>query len=88
MEIVKLSKITISLIKADVGGWPGHSSVHPALMEIAESMLTPEKESGKLIDFKIMAVGDDLQLLMSHTHGTDSPAVSYTHLTLPTICSV
>ncbi|MDF2958246.1 MAG: hypothetical protein OD814_001868, partial [Candidatus Alkanophagales archaeon MCA70_species_1] len=24
-----MAKITISLIKADVGGYPGHSSVHP-----------------------------------------------------------
>ncbi len=70
-----MSKITISLIKADIGGWPGHSSVHPALMETAESMLAPEKESGKLIDFKIMAVGDDLQLLMSHTLGADNPEI-------------
>ncbi|MEA2045594.1 MAG: fructose-1,6-bisphosphate aldolase/phosphatase [Euryarchaeota archaeon] len=70
-----MSKITISLIKADIGGWPGHSSVHPALMETAESMLAPEKEAGKLIDFKIMAVGDDLQLLMSHTLGADNPEI-------------
>jgi len=67
--------VTISLIKADVGGWPGHSSVHPALMETAETVLAPAKESGMLIDFKILAVGDDLQLLMGHDNGADNPEI-------------
>ncbi len=28
-----MTKITITLIKADVSGFPGHSAVHPALIE-------------------------------------------------------
>ncbi|RLE76464.1 MAG: hypothetical protein DRJ56_04130, partial [Thermoprotei archaeon] len=28
-------KVTISLIKADVGGWVGHSTVHPKQIELA-----------------------------------------------------
>lgn len=66
-----MSKITISLIKADVGGYPGHSSVHPALIETAESKLEQAKKSGALVDFRMMACGDDLQLLMSHKNGYD-----------------
>lgn len=31
---MKMSKITVSLIKADVGGYPGHSSVHPVLASL------------------------------------------------------
>ena len=31
-----MEKITVSLIKADVGGFPGHSAVHPELMEQAK----------------------------------------------------
>ncbi len=34
-------KVTVSLIKADVGGFPGHASVHPALMETAKIELFP-----------------------------------------------
>jgi len=30
-------KITVSLIKADVGGFPGHVSVHQALKDDAEN---------------------------------------------------
>jgi fructose 1,6-bisphosphate aldolase/phosphatase len=66
-----MNKITISLIKADVGGYPGHSSVHPALIETAESKMAQAKQSGALIDFRVMACGDDLELLMSHRSGCD-----------------
>jgi fructose 1,6-bisphosphate aldolase/phosphatase len=38
-----MTKITISLIKADVGGYPGHSSVHPALIDAAKSKLAEAK---------------------------------------------
>ena len=70
-----MAKITISLIKADVGGYPGHASVHPALKEIAESMLTKAKVSNKIIDFKVLAAGDDLELIMGHRHGCDNPEI-------------
>jgi fructose 1,6-bisphosphate aldolase/phosphatase len=66
-----MNRITFSLIKADVGGYPGHSSVHPALIETAESKLAQAKQSGALIDFRVMACGDDLELLMSHRSGCD-----------------
>jgi fructose 1,6-bisphosphate aldolase/phosphatase len=70
-----MTEITISLIKADVGGYPGHSSVHPALIETAESKLAQAKKSGALIDFRVMACGDDLELLMSHKKGCDNGEV-------------
>ena len=68
-------KVTISLIKADVGGYPGHVSVHPRLIETAEEGLTEAKESGLLIDFKVLAAGDDLELLMGHRKGGDSEEI-------------
>ncbi len=68
-------KITISVIKADIGGWPGHSRVHPKLMEKAREILGKAKEEGKLIDFHVAHAGDDLQLIMTHTKGTDSPEI-------------
>jgi Archaeal fructose 1,6-bisphosphatase len=40
-----MEKITISLIKADVGGYPGHSSVHPRLMEVADENLQKAKKA-------------------------------------------
>ena len=65
-------KTTISLIKADVGGYPGHVSVHRSLMDIANNELEKAKGGGLIVDYKVLAVGDDLQLLMSHTKGCDS----------------
>ena len=67
-------KITLSVIKADVGGFPGHSSMHPALMEIAKRELG--KQKGKLLtDFKVLHCGDDLELLMSHKLGLDNKQI-------------
>jgi len=62
-------KITVSLIKADIGGWVGHSIVHPKQEELARKKLQEAKETGLLIDFYVFHAGDDLQLLMTHTKG-------------------
>lgn len=64
-------KITVSVIKADIGGWVGHSAIHPALIESAREKLAPAKTSGLLVDFCVSACGDDLQLIMTHRHGVD-----------------
>ncbi len=68
-------KVTVSLIKADVGGYPGHATVHPRLIERAEEVLLHAVESGLLIDYHVTGVGDDLQLIMTHTKGVDSEEI-------------
>ncbi len=68
-------KITVSLIKADVGGWPGHSRVHPKLIEKARESLEEAKNKGIIIDYYVFNAGDDLQLLMTHTKGVDNPEI-------------
>ena len=65
-------KTTVSLIKADVGGFPGHANVHPALKDVAKEQLAKAKEEGIILDYHVLSVGDDLQLLMSHTKGCDN----------------
>ena len=64
--------ITVSVIKADVGGVPGHSRVHPELKEIARNNLKKEKD---LIDFHVTHCGDDLELIMTHKEGVDSEKI-------------
>ncbi|MDD4168789.1 MAG: fructose-1,6-bisphosphate aldolase/phosphatase [Desulfotomaculaceae bacterium] len=59
-------KITLSVIKADVGGFVGHSSVHPELLETARGILGG---SSLLIDFHVTHVGDDINLIMTHELG-------------------
>lgn len=63
--------ITVSVIKADIGGWVGHSAIHPALIESAKEQLATAKTSGLLVDYHVSACGDDLQLIMTHRHGVD-----------------
>lgn len=69
-----MSKITFSVIKADIGGFVGHSSVHPDLLKIAEKYLG-EKGKDLLIDFKVAHVGDDINLIMTHKKGVDCEEV-------------
>ena len=68
-------KTTISVIKADVGGYVGHSSMHPALMEKAEEELQKAVEAGTIVDYSVIRVGDDLDLVMTHTKGVDSQEI-------------
>lgn len=67
--------VTVSLIKADIGGYPGHAGVHPNLIEMAKTELAGAKNRGEIIDYKVMRVGDDLQLMFYHLHGNDSSLV-------------
>ncbi|MEK6978034.1 MAG: fructose-1,6-bisphosphate aldolase/phosphatase [Candidatus Hydrothermarchaeota archaeon] len=67
-----MGKTTVTLIKADVGGYPGHSGMHPDLMEEAKKHMRKAVEGGLIKDYRVMACGDDLQLLMSHDKGVDN----------------
>lgn len=67
--------VTISVIKADVGGFSGHSDVHPRIIEVAKSSLEAAKNEKVIIDFYVTRVGDDLQLIMTHNKGVDSKEI-------------
>lgn len=69
------NKITLSIIKADVGGWVGHSSVHPDLLATADERLAKAKSDGLIIDYHRSKCGDDTALIMTHTHGEDFEAI-------------
>ncbi len=69
-----MPKTTISVIKADVGSYPGHSRIHPKLLEKAQNLLK-EQEGKLLIDSVVTHCGDDLELIMTHTHGVDNPKI-------------
>nr|VDS10912.1 Fructose-1,6-bisphosphate aldolase/phosphatase [uncultured Microgenomates group bacterium]VDS10914.1 Fructose-1,6-bisphosphate aldolase/phosphatase [uncultured Microgenomates group bacterium] len=63
-------KITISIIKADVGSVGGHEIPSKRLIETIENHV---KKEGKrlLLDYKIFHTGDDTGILMSHIHGVN-----------------
>ena len=68
-------KTTFSVIKADVGGWPGHAKVHPDLEDIARRKLIEAKRDKLLKDFYVTHCGDDLELIMTHTNGVDAKEI-------------
>lgn len=66
-------EITLSAIKADVGGYPGHSNTHQDLLDAADDHL--DAHGDKLIDYHVTHVGDDIQLIMTHQEGDDSESI-------------
>ncbi len=72
-----MDKITVSVIKADVGGFVGHSAMHQALIEEAEQRLKAAQEQGALVDFHVTAGGDDLELIMTHHQGVDHESIHH-----------
>ena len=68
-------KITISVIKADIGSLAGHHITHPDTLAAASRVLAEGKKKGILIDFYVTHAGDDLELIMTHRKGVDSPEV-------------
>ncbi|HUT05739.1 MAG TPA: fructose-1,6-bisphosphate aldolase/phosphatase [Nitrosopumilaceae archaeon] len=63
-------KITVSVIKADVGGIGGHTRPSDGLLDAVKKTV---KDSGDLlIDHYIGYCGDDVHIVMSHTRGVDN----------------
>ncbi len=69
-----MAKTTVSVIKADIGSYPGHSRTHPRILERAARMLK-EKEDSLLRDSFVTHCGDDMELIMTHTRGVDNPEI-------------
>jgi fructose 1,6-bisphosphate aldolase/phosphatase len=68
-------ELTLSVIKADVGGYVGHSSSHPDVIQKAKEKLEHAQRQGLLIDHHVTVCGDDLQLIMTHQHGEDNEQI-------------
>ena len=66
-------KITVSVIKADVGGVGGHTRPSDGLIKAVRD--TIENAGDLLIDHYIGYCGDDVHIVMSHTHGTDNQQI-------------
>ncbi|MBA7679607.1 Fructose-1,6-bisphosphate aldolase/phosphatase [subsurface metagenome] len=67
--------ITLSVIKADVGGYIGHSESHPDVLAKARECLAKTKKEGLLVDYHVTKCGDDLQLIMTHQQGEDNEKI-------------
>ena len=66
-------EITVSVIKADVGGVGGHTKPSDGLIEAIRN--TVKNSSDLLIDYYIGYCGDDTHIVMTHTHGVDNQQI-------------
>ncbi len=66
-------KITVSVIKADVGGVGGHTRPSDGLLDSVRK--TIQGAGDMLIDHYIGYCGDDIHILMTHTKGTDNEEI-------------
>ena len=67
-------KITLSVIKADVGGLCGHTSAPDELIDACEYVLE-ESIDELIIDYYVTKCGDDVDLIITHQKGTDSKEI-------------
>ncbi len=68
-------KVTLSVIKADIGGYVGHSDSHPEILELVQEKLEKARSSGLLMDFHVTKCGDDAQLIMTHQQGENNEKI-------------
>ncbi len=67
-------KVTLSVLKADIGSVGGHTLPSRAVLAQVEEVV--REEVGRLLlDAYVFHVGDDIVLLLSHTQDVGSPAV-------------
>ena len=67
-------KLTLSVIKADIGSIGGHIRPSRALCDEVRQRIEHER-GALLIDAYVSATGDDIALLMTHRHGAGAEAV-------------
>jgi fructose 1,6-bisphosphate aldolase/phosphatase len=70
-----MAKVTLSLIKADVGSVAGHTAPHPKMIEATKSILREGVQKGIIEDFMIARCGDDISLIMTHDKGENNSQV-------------
>lgn len=68
-------KITLSVIKADIGSIGGHITPSAEVMAKVEEIVKKEESKGLIIDHYISHTGDDIAILMTHTRGVGDEQV-------------
>lgn len=67
-------RITVSVIKADIGAIGGHTVPSAAVLAVAREQIERAKGS-LLIDAHVTHTGDDIAFIMTHTHGVGNARV-------------
>ncbi|MGA7368065.1 MAG: fructose 1,6-bisphosphatase, partial [Nitrososphaeraceae archaeon] len=67
-------RVTVSAIKADIGAIGGHTRPSDELLNSVKEFVRKNSKN-LLIDLYIGYTGDDIHLIMSHTHGVDNEKI-------------
>ncbi len=67
-------QVTISAIKADIGGIGGHTCPSEELLETVRNFVV-KNAKGLLIDHYIGYTGDDIHIIMTHTRGVEDEKI-------------
>ncbi|MEO9295021.1 MAG: fructose-1,6-bisphosphate aldolase/phosphatase [Nitrososphaera sp.] len=67
-------RVTISAIKADIGGIGGHTRPSDELVDAVRKFVA-KNAKGMLIDHYIGYTGDDIHIIMTHTMGADNEKI-------------
>src|SRR3972149_1211750 len=67
--------VTVSVIKADIGGYVGHSASHPDILDLGREEMEKAKQRGLLVDHHVSNCGDDMFLIMTHERGENNEEV-------------
>ena len=65
-------KITLSILKADVGSIGGHTKPSDKMMDATRAAVQQAIDSKLIIDGYVSHTGDDIAMLVSHTRGADN----------------
>jgi len=69
-----MNRVTLSVIKADVGSIGGHTKPSHSMLEAVQSRL--RNATGKLlIDGLVTYTGDDIAMIMSHRRGASAEEI-------------
>jgi fructose 1,6-bisphosphate aldolase/phosphatase len=69
------TKMTLSVLKADVGSIGGHTKPSQRMIDATRAATADAMKNGLLIDTFVGHTGDDICIVASHTHGTNNTAV-------------
>jgi len=67
-------RVTVSAIKADIGGVGGHTRPSEELLETVRNFVV-KNAKGLLIDHYIGYTGDDIHIVMTHSRGVDDERI-------------
>ena len=62
-------RVTLSVIKADVGSIGGHTQPSDRMMEAVREEVAGAIDRGLIVDGYVSHTGDDIAIIMSHTRG-------------------